>query len=376
MQNLELLHQRMSRTHLPALDGLRFCAVFLVIIYHSGFENVPGGNGVMLFFVLSGFLITWLLLKESESTGTISLKGFFKRRVLRIFPAFYAYAFLTLGFLILTGRNVPWAHALSSLLYFSNYYIAFNPDSNNAFSHTWSLAIEEQFYLFFPLLFLLFCRNLKHLKLVICGMILATWIWRIILVFGFNASGGYVYSAFDTRLDNLLVGCLLAVVLRERSFVWLWKILLKNAFMPLATISLLAVSIYFSLSSVTYKSTVGFAVEPILMAVLITQMMTFSANNIWKWLDWRPVKFLGLLSYSLYLYQQLTTSFVADHMAEYPVFVRLASVIAMTVFAAAVSYYLVEMPFLKLKTMSLSQMFTETRMQITAAFGRRTANKV
>ena len=376
MQNLELLHHRMSSTHLPALDGLRFLAVFLVIFYHSGFENVPGGNGVMLFFVLSGFLITWLLLKENESNGRISLKGFFKRRVLRIFPAFYAYAFLTLSFLVVTGRNVPWMHAISSLLYFSNYYSAFHPDSNNAFSHTWSLAIEEQFYLFFPLLFLLFCRNLKHLKIAIVGIIFATWIWRVVLVFGFNASGGYVYSAFDTRLDNLLIGCLLAVVLRERSLVWLWSALLKNALVPLATFLLLAVSIYFCLNNVTYKSTVGFAVEPVLMAVLIAQMMTFSGSGFWKWLDWRPVKFLGLLSYSLYLYQQLTTSFVADQMADYPVVVRVAATVLMTVFAAAVSYYLVEMPFLKLKTMSIGQMLAETRMQIAAAFGRRTANIV
>ena len=376
MQNLEQLHQRMSSTHLPALDGLRFVAVFLVIVYHLGFDNVPGGNGVMLFFVLSGFLITWLMLKENEATGTISLKGFFKRRVLRIFPAFYAYALLTLGFLIVTGRNVPWAHAVSSLLYFSNYFIAFNQDSNNAFSHTWSLAIEEQFYLFFPLLFLLFCRNLKHLKIAIVGLILATWIWRVVLVFGFTASGGYIYSAFDTRLDNLLVGCLLAVILREHSLERLWSVLLRNTLIPVATVMLLAVSIYFSLGSVVYKSTVGFAVEPILMAVFITQMMAFSATSVWRWLEWKGVKFLGLLSYSLYLYQQLTTSFVADHMAEYSAFIRITTAIAMTIFAAAVSYYLVEMPFLKLKTMSIGEMLAESRMQIMAAFGRQTADKV
>ncbi|MEO6655642.1 MAG: acyltransferase [Pyrinomonadaceae bacterium] len=374
MQNLEQLHQRISSTHLPALDGLRFVAVFLVIVYHLGFENVPGGNGVMLFFVLSGFLITWLMLKENEATGTISLKAFFKRRVLRIFPAFYAYALLTLVFLVVTGRNVPWAHAISSLLYFSNYFIAFNQDSNNAFSHTWSLAIEEQFYLFFPLLFLLFCRNLKHLKIAIVGLILATWAWRIVLVFGLNASGGYIYSAFDTRLDNLLVGCLLAVILRERSLEWVWKILLRNALMPIATVALLAISIYFSLRSVIYKSTVGFAVEPVLMAILITQMMAFSAAGIWQLLEWKPVKFLGLLSYSLYLYQQLTTSFVAGHMGEYSTIIRITAAVAMTVFAAVASYYLIEMPFLKLKTMSIGQMLRETRLEIIAAFGRRTAN--
>ncbi len=370
MPNVELLHQRISSSHLPALDGLRFVAVLLVIFYHSGFESVPGGHGVMLFFVLSGFLITWLLLKENEKTQTISLKGFFRRRVLRIFPAFYAYALVTIGLLIATKKDVPWTHAISSFFYFSNYFAAFNPESNNAFSHTWSLAVEEQFYLFFPFLFLLFCRNLKHLTAAVCAIIGAAWLWRVILVFGFNASGGYIYSAFETRLDHLLIGCLLAIILRRKSLEKVWRIVLVNSLMPFTTLACLAISIAFSQSNVTYKSTLGFTIEPILMAIFIVQAMTFSGRGIWKWLEYESVKFLGALSYSLYLYQQLTTSIIPNKLAGFPVVLQMTATITITISVAVISYYLIETPFLELKTMSVREVINYNWLKIRVIFAR------
>jgi peptidoglycan/LPS O-acetylase OafA/YrhL len=118
------LESKLSHSHIPALDGLRAVAVSLVIVSHFGFELVPGAHGVMIFFVLSGFLITWLLLNESERDGTVSLKSFYKRRTLRIFPAFYAYWFVLIAILIGTGKAVLWTHAFSALFYSSNYYSA------------------------------------------------------------------------------------------------------------------------------------------------------------------------------------------------------------------------------------------------------------
>ncbi|MBX7171537.1 MAG: acyltransferase [Pyrinomonadaceae bacterium] len=370
MSNFELLQNRLSFSHLPALDGLRFVAVFLVIFYHFGFENVPGAHGVMLFFVLSGFLITWLLLKENEKTGTISLKGFFKRRVLRIFPAFYVYALIIILLLLATKKEVPWMHALSACFYFSNYYSTFHPELNNIFSHTWSLAIEEQFYLIFPFFFLLFCRNLKQLAVVIAGIIGAAWIWRAVLVFGLNVSGGYIYSAFETRIDHLLVGCLLAIVLRRNWFEKFWQIVLHNPFIPFMTIAILAVSVYFSLTNIVYKSVVGFAVEPVLMAGFIVQSITFSAQGVWKNLESKPLKFLGTLSYSLYLWQQVTTSAIPTRFADFPVFVQLIATVLVTITVAAISYYLIEMPFLDLKNMSLSEAFNYNLLKLKAILVR------
>lgn len=148
------------------------------------------------FFVLSGFLITWLLLKENEKSGTVSLSGFYMRRVLRIFPAFYCYWTLLIILLLLKHQVIPWPHAWSSVFYTSNYYIALNGDPENGFSHTWSLAIEEQFYLLWPLAFLLWRRNLARLTGHLVCIIGAVWLYRALLVFLLKVDQAYIYAAF------------------------------------------------------------------------------------------------------------------------------------------------------------------------------------
>src|ERR1700730_4181433 len=198
--NLEL---KLSTSHIPALDGLRAVAVYLVIISHFGFEMVPGAHGVMIFFVLSGFLITWLLLKENERYGKVSLADFYRRRTLRIFPAVYVYWLILIALLVATGKAVLWPHAWSALFYTSNYYSAINGDPNNGLSHTWSLAIEEQFYLLWPFVFLMLRGNLKRMSVFLFGLIGAVCVYRAVLCFGFHVDQAYIQAAFDTRLDEL-----------------------------------------------------------------------------------------------------------------------------------------------------------------------------
>jgi peptidoglycan/LPS O-acetylase OafA/YrhL len=355
MTNREKFYQRLESSEIPALNGIRFIAVFFVIFYHLDLPYFPGGHGVMLFFVLSGFLITWLLLKENAKTSTISLGQFFKRRVLRIFPAFYAYWLIAGIFLIATRKVVPWNHAISAFFYYSNYFYAFNPESNNLFSHTWSLSIEEQFYLCFPFLFFLFKDNLKALIKTLGVIICSVWIWRFILVYGFDTPDSYIYCAFDTRIDHLLIGCFLAVALRERYLTRFLEFALKNSWMPVLTIIL----IVFSVSSGTvfdkYKDTIGFIAEPVLMSVLIVQLILFSSDFWWKWLDWRPIKYLGTISYSLYLYQQLTLNPTTKVLSSLPMIIQMIGAICVTVIAASLSYYLIEKPFLRFRNAKLQK---------------------
>jgi peptidoglycan/LPS O-acetylase OafA/YrhL len=349
------LESKLTHSHIPALDGMRAVAVFLVIIGHFGFVMVPGGHGVMIFFVLSGFLITWLLLKEHERNGAISLGGFYKRRTLRIFPAFYAYWLMMVALLVVSGRAVLWPHAWSALLYTSNYYSAINGDPNNGFSHTWSLAIEEQFYLLWPFLFLLLRGNLRRMTMFLAGLIGAVWVHRAILCYGFGVDQAYIYASFDTRLDELMVGCLLAVLLKRGSLARVWRAISANVLLPLVTISLLAGSIYAGEAYVNrYRDVFGFAFEPLLFGLLIVQMIAFSSTRVWGWTEWRPVKFLGRISYSLYLYQQLTLHAVRHALEAYPVIVQLAAAVVVTVVLATISYYAIERPFLKLKSGSIS----------------------
>lgn len=376
MGNLENLYSRLNSSHLPALDGMRFVAVTLVIVAHMGIRHVPAGHGVMLFFVISGFLITWLLLKENEKSGTISLKGFYRRRIFRIFPAFYVYVLVTVLLMLFVGkRELPVWHIISSLFYFSNYFAAFYPEVDTPFNHTWSLAVEEQFYLFFPLVFLFFCRNLGQLKKAICGLIVMSWAWRCILVFYFGASEHYIYNAFETRLDSLMIGCLLAIVLRTQSHRAFWQIAVSGIHIPLLVIACLTASIYFSKVSIIYHTTIGLAVEPMLMAMLLAQLILFSAKGFWSWLEWSFIKYLGSISYSLYLYQPLTTGSVPGKFAAFPVVVQILATFAVTVIVASLSYHFIEKPFLLLKTMSLREALYHYRQQMRAFYYRFATDK-
>jgi len=342
---------KLQRKHIPALDGLRAIAVFLVIFYHFGFSCVPGGRGVTAFFVLSGFLITWLLLKENEKSGTVSISSFYMRRVLRIFPAFYCYWTLLIILLLLKNHAIPWPHAWTSLFYTSNYYIALNGDPENGFSHTWSLAIEEQFYLLWPLAFLWWRRNLARLTVHLVGIIGAVWVYRALLVFLLKVDQAYVYAAFDTRLDHLMVGCLLAVVLKRGVLLSFWEAVCSNVCLPLLTVALLAASIFLGESFYDrYRDVFGFAVEPILFAVLVVQLIRFCSSLPWKWIEWPVLRYLGRISYSLYLYQQMTLYPVRRVLAAQPVVLQLAAAVILTVIVATASYYLIERPFLKFKS--------------------------
>ena len=351
------LHAKLASSHIPALDGVRAIAVFLVIFYHFGIMFVPGGSGVMMFFVLSGFLITWLLLKENEKYGKISLKGFYRRRILRIFPAFYLYWIGLVFLLLITGKRLLWPQAISSFFYLTNYYNAIFGDPNTGFSHTWSLAIEEQFYLLWPFFFSKFRHNLNKMTGFLVMVIAGVWIHRIVLFYVFNVDQAYFYASFDTRMDSLMVGCLCAVLLKRGVIKQFWEFICSNLFMPLITISLLAASIYFGgYISSRYRDIIGFAIDPLLIALLIVQLVSLSSTSYLKWIDWPVVRYLGRISYSLYLYQQLTMDPVRKILSGTPVLAQLIAAVTVTIIIASISYYVIERPFLKLKDNKLNML--------------------
>lgn len=202
----------LARSHLPALDGLRAIAVFVVITYHFGFPAVPGDLGVSAFFVLSGFLITWLLLKEYRAARDISLRRFYLRRVLRIFPAYYVFLAASYALDRLHGVAWPRGLSLSGLFYLVNYYNATHGHPVTRIAHAWSLGVEEQFYLLWPLLLLVLLRRWdRRAPAIVTATIALVALWRSWLYLGAHAGAAYVYNAFDARFDNLLVGCLLAL---------------------------------------------------------------------------------------------------------------------------------------------------------------------
>ncbi len=351
------LDRALSSRHMPVLDGLRALAAMAVVFYHFDEERFPiGGTGVLTFFVLSGFLITWLMCDEAERTGTISLRRFYARRSLRIFPAFYVYWLAALGLAVLLhvqkGRPIPWGQATASFFYVCNYYQGLNHYPSSGFSHTWSLGVEEQFYLLWPAAFLVIARLAPIRRVVVtAGIVALFFAIRLTLHLIVGVPEEYVYTSFETRADQLAVGCLLAVVLRSGAAAPVVRALATPA-ATLVTFGVFVFSQYLSFTHGTdYRNAVGFSIEPALVATLILQLFASHRRPWVRWLDSGPLRFLGRLSYSIYLYQQLVLHILPRFVPKtLPWLVRLPISAGAVVLVAYASYRFVEQPFNRLKT--------------------------
>ena len=336
----------LDRKHLPALDGLRAVAVLIVVLGHAGLA-LPTDLGVSAFFVLSGFLITRLLLREDAETGRVSLSQFYLRRTLRIFPAYYA--FIAFSFAVDHVRGDAWSPAMlaSAVGYVMNYYNAATGHPGTSVAHAWSLAVEEQFYLLWPVLFILAARRGRRALIAtlvgICGSIL---VWRSVLYLGAGVGPAYIYNALDTRFDNLAIGCLLAVIVELPRTVRLGEAVARTQWLPLATLALLLTSRYWI--SEAYHYTLGFTVNAVLMAVLLVQFLQLQSRPLWRWLEHPVTRYLGLISYPMYLYHSWAGS-VARHLPFAPTSWEPVTTVAVTILLATGSYYVVERPFLSLK---------------------------
>ena len=336
-----------ARRHFPALDGLRAVAVLTVIVGHREYpiRGVPGDLGVSAFFVLSGFLITRLLIRERESAGTVSLTGFYARRTIRIFPAYYS--FLLFSFMLDRAQGAHWSAelGLSAVTYTMNYFNALNHHPTNSISHAWSLAVEEQFYLVWPILFLLLARRGR--RALATGVTVAALlaVARRLWLTAHGADVAYLYNAFDTRFDNLAVGCLFAIVADHERVVRAAAVISRQAWYPLVTIALLLTSRLFTVP--WYHYTAGLTVNAILVMALIAQLLLLYATPLWSWLEHPVTRYLGTISYPMYLYHQWGDA-VGRHAASGEGGVFLVGVLA-TIALASGSYYVVEKPFLRLK---------------------------
>jgi peptidoglycan/LPS O-acetylase OafA/YrhL len=294
----------LARQHLPALDGLR--AVFVVAVVVSHFFRdlrILGHLGVGAFFVLSGFLITWLLFKEHDAAGTVSLREFYARRSLRIFPAYYV--FLLVAFAVCAALRVapPPAEVVAALTYTMNIHEAHPVPGGALFaSHAWSLAMEEQFYLFWPPAFLILARRGHAPMVAALGLaIAATMVWRSVLHLAVGTGSDRVYFAPDTRIDALLVGCLLAAALRHGRVVAVAEHLAQT-WLVAVTVAALMASAWLSPA---WHYSVGLTMEALLVAILIVQLMQCSPRPVWSLLESRPARYLGAVSYPLYLYHRI-----------------------------------------------------------------------
>jgi peptidoglycan/LPS O-acetylase OafA/YrhL len=329
----------------PFLDGLRVLAIFMVIASHYGLGRgwylvrvFNGHLGVTLFFVISGFLITLLLLREHQVAGRISLKSFYIRRVLRIFPAYYAYMFIGLG---LWGAGLLYISAPYWISGFT-YMMCYMPFLHEAryIEHSWSLAVEEHFYLLWPLIMSLFTLSRVWkwaLAYVICMPFFRYGMWSL------HQDWLDVDFCSLSQMSSIAVGCVMAFLVRGEALV---KVRLWIEKYPMIFLAMGIMVLMISPAACRSGKYVIMALDPVnsvaccmVMSGLLyarSDFLVFVFNN-------QATFFLGALSYSLYLWQQ---PFAHENiMGEFPIGWRLT---AMVCFALC-SYYFVEKPFLRMK---------------------------
>jgi len=339
------LHQK----KIPKLDALRAISALIVVLFHFNLTFLPAGLGVMIFFIISGFLITWLLLDEYDSTDTISLKRFYFRRTFRIFPAFYVYWIVIVGALLLKHGHLLWGQAIATFFYVGNYYQGFNGYPESGLSHAWSLGVEEQYYLIWPAIFRLFAGNRQRLLKATCGAILFVWIYRLILQAA-GVSPQYIYTAFDTRADHLLIGCALAICLRYHYFARFWTfICARTAYMLLPVTGMVLSAAAWVRYGDTYRNSIAFIIDPLFIAVLMAQLLATRDRRL-AWMDSPLLVYLGTISYSTYLYHKLAGEVVAKALADrVPDALIVILGVAGTYAAASMSYHMIEKPCLLLR---------------------------
>jgi peptidoglycan/LPS O-acetylase OafA/YrhL len=330
-----------AKRAIPSLDGLRALSVLAVILGHSEskwLDRIPfnasfrnGGQGVGVFFVISGFLITHLLLTELRRDGSINLKRFYIRRTFRIFPPFYAFLFViaVLAYFRLVQVN---AHAMLAAATYTWNYVPLQPVW--ILGHCWSLTLEEQFYLLWPTCIAYFSprTNLK----IAGGIILLSPFSRVITYFAWPSMRFHMAMMLHTHLDTIMTGALLALAIDLK----MWVNARSFALHPVApTAALVFLTCIDTPANLRWKGmylmTVGFSLENVAIAVILLYVVFRHESLLGKFTNLAPVRHLGVISYGLYLWQQL---FTGEHTVLFPL--NIVFIVA----CAELSFVLVERP--------------------------------
>jgi len=354
--------QAASMSRIPSLDGLRALSIFLVIALHTiqryslthhvsrvWYGIFDGGTGVFIFFVISGYLITSLLLREQQKRGSISLRGFYLRRAMRILPPLYAYVavLLLLGW---AGRlAVTKVDVISALFFFHNYAHG----SMWSLEHFWSLSIEEQFYLIWPFVLLYCLRRPGLAGRLTAGKIaiVVIAISPLIRVLSFRLHNPYLHnnSGFHMRADSLMFGCVIALLQDTPFFERIYQAATRIWWLPPAVI--LLSDLIGARFQNYWQYPFGYTICGAAIAIFLLWCVRNPSSFVGRLLNARPVMHIGVLSYSIYLWQTLFL-----HEASNSVFgPSLAFVntfpgnwIAILL-VAELSFYLVEQPSLRLR---------------------------
>ena len=343
-----------GRFNIPSLNGIRAFAILLVVWGHAElpFRLVRESTGVTIFFFLSGYLITTLLRREYDAWGGVSIRNFYLRRVLRIFPPLYVVLIVAV---VLSAAGVI-ANEMTSLgtfasfSFWANYYIIWEgrdglPGGMNAL---WSLAVEEHFYLIFPLMYVALRRLVPrrwYQVAILVGLCLAIMVWRTYL-FSQGADYDRIYLATDTRADAILWGSVLAMAanpaygeVRTPRRRWLLTLMLVCG----------AAAVYLvSRWPDETGMTIGYTIQSIALAAVFVPLILAPRSIVGRILNLRAVAWVGIISYAIYLIHRPALDLVEQYLTT-PQVVTSTIGIAATVLASWAIMVWVERPFGRLR---------------------------
>ena len=342
------------KRHIPSLDGWRGFAVIGVILFHGryGFFNedselsklsAHGFLGVDLFFAISGFLICGLLLEEFHRNGGISLRRFYLRRCLRILPPYYAALAVLCAISVFGAIRLNYSYLPSCWLFYRNYKPLGNDGQNGFYTaHFWTLAVEEHFYLIWPML--LIAVKPKRAGKAAFILAMAVFAWRVLVGhfqwFATVLLPANLLARTDTRMDALLWGCLAAIyfpVIQRNAE----RIRFSQLWLPILAILLVAEKL---------RIPGLILLRAVLMPALVLSTVIQPDSLLGRVLEWQPLRWIGTISYSLYIWQELFLPEVASekahgafHYLQQPPW----NVLAITV-CACLCRYLLELPMTRL----------------------------
>ncbi|MBC7400094.1 MAG: acyltransferase [Mucilaginibacter sp.] len=347
---IETIPGVLQTSYFPSLNGIRGIAIIMVVFSHlrlsfaTPYTTVFNGSlGVLFFFVLSGFLITTLCLKEKIITHDISLKNFYVRRILRIFPVAYLFILVIIALNFIFKLNISWINIAGTSLYLINFTSYFRKYHHSYYTgHFWSLSVEEQFYLIVPFILK------KSFKTFLLAILFIVFIIPVIIGLQYlfiSLNNNYLLYAFAhyfIKFQPIAVGCLFAVIAFKYEFKQSALIKVIANLIAFALVFLLRYDDFFSLRDML----VGI-VSSFLIAYIIISNLSPGTDLIFKILNNKFLNLVGVLSYSIYIWQEIFTSDdgkLPFYIGTFPF--NLIWIIVIS----ALSYYFYESYFLKLKS--------------------------
>lgn len=353
------------------IDAMRAFAVLLVVFSHAGLSFVPGGSGVTIFFVISGFIITYLLLREREKTGSFDVTGFYMRRLIKIAPPLFLIIVIPTLIYMGLGGAVDIVDFLGQIFFFLNWRYLDSQITVLPGTHvTWSLSIEEQFYLVFALIWLLTVKNKNYLKIItVLSLLVAAYsfIARIILFLS-EASIDRIYFGTDTRVEAIAIGTLVAIwYFQNRSSEYIRGSrysarhgrqlnagesaeravpVLGQTYIP--AIALLMYLLSLVIRDEAFRETLRYSIQAIAAALVIlwglTERRAPLGQKLHDALQWRVLQVLGLSSYSIYLLHDVLYKGLEPYLAGLPTVVSLPLLVALGIIGGVAIWKYIELP--------------------------------